>query len=472
MPLSNYEQLWGRTIPDLRVTMGGNAINPWTLALMSMRQLKGDSNWRPGAGDTEFENVAEDANAYLSGARGEALPSSIRQAKQTAQEKAASAQVQADIQRALGSDASGTEGNSANAGPGSIVGYSGPHAGLFGSVLSLGLPGLPGALFGAGKLALGAAKGPTGLNTALQDAFPLSQVTPQNTLNPVSNFPTNMLANPTFTENIMSFLGIPTQVNQAVMSQNLNAFSEALNSPENPNPELSIPSVISQAARAAQVPSVNAFSTQQGHPAFGFQGFNPPAQNPRAEELGDSGGTSGASTGSTGAGGAGAGTGPTGGASSTGPAEGNVSGPGASGPGASTGFDDGGMGGQGSATGGVGAGTGAAGSGTAGTAGAGGNGGGPSGGGESYRGGLTKGKRTQKTSTKVHGQEFVVNASATEQFRPLLEALNKMVKPSYEHDLMVDALTKLTNKPSSSSNRFGESFDSLLRRASHTVKGD
>lgn len=43
------------------------------------------------------------------------------------------------------------------------------------------------------------------------------------------------------------------------------------------------------------------------------------------------------------------------------------------------------------------------------------------------RGGITKGKTNKPSKTKVHGQEFVVNAKATDKFRPQLEAMNALI---------------------------------------------
>ena len=49
------------------------------------------------------------------------------------------------------------------------------------------------------------------------------------------------------------------------------------------------------------------------------------------------------------------------------------------------------------------------------------------------RGGMTKGSRDKISKTRVHGQEFVMNARATDRFRPALEAMNAVIPADSKH---------------------------------------
>jgi len=61
----------------------------------------------------------------------------------------------------------------------------------------------------------------------------------------------------------------------------------------------------------------------------------------------------------------------------------------------------------------------------------------------SYRGGYLSGQRTKtKKGHKVHGGEFVMNATATSKYRPILEAMNDLIKPNRSLDKLMDEAGK------------------------------
>lgn len=327
-------------------------------------------------------------------------------------------------------------------GQGGIVGATPAATAAFGGALGAGFGGIPGLAINALGTAL------SGQNSSVNTGLNAVGLPSINFSNPISQafhaaFPTMQVGTGPFGENIavsplsdsiFSGFAPSSAVQSAAVSAINSGNAVAANALEGGiTPAEAQAMALAGAFNNLAIPSINAFSTPQGHPAFGFLGFNPPSQSPRgagqvdtegdpSSGVGppgeDDGGMGGVGSGAAGGQGAGAGIG-----SNAGISAGGVSG--TAGTGTAGGVGVGGPGG------------------TAGTAGTGGVGGGPTGGAESYRGGpvsrrkgpkdthkgFARKKGTEIVPIKAHEGEFVVNSAATQAARPQLEALNALIPP-------------------------------------------
>lgn len=311
----------------------------------------------------------------------------------------------------------GGTGQGGGVGPGGIVGAHGPATSIFGSVMGGPLSGAPAAAVAALTAALSGGLTLPGIgkidmqnpvSRAFENAFPLGRVDSEGKVNP------QVPVSPAF---FNSAFTTPTAFAEAIANAQMNAdaFSESELSVDVPSPDPSPQGVVNSARAAlANDPnnqSVSPFSTPQGHPAFGFQGFNAPSQSPApygdTPSVRGDGGKLGLDT-----------------------------------PDPDQNFDFDPAAGTSSSGTGTGTGTGA---GVSGGAAPGGSSGGTStsGSGDAFKkGGMVhdthKGFARKKGSHVVpidaHEGEFVVNQAATKAARPQLEALNSLIPPDAKRE--------------------------------------
>lgn len=480
-----YYHDWQNTMPDTRAQMGGNMPNPWLLSLMSMRRLTGEPGWKPGqASPVSYDDMTEDAEAYLNGAPGRLMPSAIR--KKQEGDLAADNQdaMEAAVAKLMGMNQTGDSVNSGPAGmsPGpadsnSITGFDMNSVVAAAQALNMASPpGIIGNVLGAVS--------PAAKIAGYMGIAPESNLTTADGKSVQSNFTSLMSAimNAISQTQLGQAFGMSPQANFSVSPAALSAAIASAQATADNALEAGVPSdarsVVSQAMQDTAIPSVGVGfgpnvgtapgqASQHGRESFAMEGLNPSLRGfseTTAKGRGDEGNNGPAapagppgppdgvpSDQGTPAGPPGPGNPATGLDGLGGPAPAGPAGPAGSGTGTGTGTGTGDATGDSSGTGVGGASAGAS--------------------GQSHKGGKIKGsgERTQR----VLGGEYVVNKDATSKFEPLLRSINTATQ-NHDQDFLLNAMEQLTKRGqyNTSPKLSGETLDSLMRRALKHASGE
>ncbi len=133
-------------VRDQTVNLGGAAPNPWMTALTAMQQGKGDPNWRPGRADQrEYNTLVSDVEAVNQGA--ELFPSHermLREAQDFQDNWDLQLRTMEQLRERPGNPAVGAASNPGAMGQ--ITGVSPGAIGVGTGMLSMGVPGIAGAV--------------------------------------------------------------------------------------------------------------------------------------------------------------------------------------------------------------------------------------------------------------------------------------------------------------------------------------